>query len=107
MNRIDKKKLAKNKMASIAEILCNFISEAKVNHEDDISDQNMNDKTRMILEGQLGQKEIKRSMNVGMYKILQFLRDDASWQTKQARRKFEKEDIINKNPGFDPIFMKV
>jgi hypothetical protein len=30
-----------------------------------------------------------------------------SWQTVQAKRRREKEDIMNKHPGFDPCFMKV
>jgi len=94
-------------MAAIADILCNFISQAKVDHEDDKYEQNMNEKNRRIMEDQIGQKDVARSINDGVYKILQFLREDPSWQSRQARRKFEKEDIINKNPGFDPIFMKV
>jgi len=98
-------------MASYAELLCNFISEVKLNHEDDIADQEVNDSSRMLpagmAAGKTGQIDLARSIDIGMYQIIKFLRDDPNWQTKQARRKFEKEDILNKNPSFDPIFMKV
>ena len=49
-------------------------------------------------------KENRNYTKINNFKIF---RDDPNWQTKQARRKFEKEDLINKNPSFDPIFMKV
>lgn len=51
--------------------------------------------------------EMKRSVNLGIKTLMRSLREDNSWQAVQAKRRFEKEDMLNNNPSFDPIFMKV
>jgi len=51
--------------------------------------------------------ERKRTTNFGLRGIMRALSEDDSWQAKQAKRKREKEDNVNNNPSFDPIFMKI
>jgi len=51
--------------------------------------------------------ERKRTTNFGLRGIMRALSEDDSWQAKQAKRKREKEDHVNNNPSFDPIFMKI
>jgi len=52
-------------------------------------------------------RKILRRMNVGLRQLIRALSEDESWQAVQAKRRWEKQDMINNNPGFDPIFMKV
>jgi len=53
------------------------------------------------------QIEIKRELRATMSSLLKAAKDEDSWQTVQAKRKREKDDIYKNNPGFDPVFMKV
>jgi hypothetical protein len=96
-------------MASLGELVYNIISETNMYQDDSLPEKGLNGANRMV-PGQgsnPGQIDLARSINFGIYKILKIVRDDPNWQTRQARRKFDKEDILYKNPGFDPIFMKI
>jgi len=50
---------------------------------------------------------IQRELRATMSSLLRAAKDDDSWQTVQAKRKREKDDIYKKYPGLDPVFMKV
>jgi len=52
-------------------------------------------------------QKVSRSLYTGLRQLARAISEDESWQEAQAKRRWEKQDIINNNPGFDPIFMKV
>ena len=48
-----------------------------------------------------------RSVQSAVRSLLKSMNQEETWMMTQARRKREKEDMLNKNPGMDPVFMKV
>jgi len=52
-------------------------------------------------------QQLSRSLHSGLRQLIRTISEDETWQQAQAKRRWEKHDMINNNPGFDPIFMKV
>jgi len=113
-------------MESLGKILISLLAETKISLEADRwyeaetkADRWYETETKADLEGRrtsgkaVSVKERrdnadrKRLNSFGVKNLMRMLSEDDTWQAKQAKRKREKEDIVNNNPSFDPIFMKI
>jgi len=111
-------------MEALTRVLISLIAETKVSIETAMADRDMSGRDGGSSPGRqpAGAKQIsaaaagrekkesaerKRLTSFTLRSLIRALSEDDSWQTKQAKRKWEKEDIVNNNPSFDPIFMKV